>query len=361
LQYVIEHARQVSKEFDLCSHCIGRLYVSQIKRKSCKRLGNAIYKQLKKAEPPKCYICKNLYQRLKLCSERLQYLTDNVEFSSFMIGVTLAPSILDRDDLIRSRYKIKGAPGIKADVAGEIARRFRQKVGVAIDHVMPELIATVDLRKDTIDIYTRPVFVSGRYVKKTRGLPQKRRDCESIEKHIFEFLVKVTGARGMTITFVGHEDQNSLVLGCGRPFFARLVNPKRRTPKLPDTVKVRQITLHSLRMIKKLGLPVRFQSVARILVTTQDKVEKELLRSLRRIPESPVIIYEESGRINKKRISMLRYKRVSPNSIAITIEAEGGLPIKRFVEGSDVNPNITDMLETKCSCAKFDFLQVDVL
>ncbi len=361
LQSIIEQARQVSQEFELCSHCMGRLYVSQMRLKSCKRLGGSIYKKLSKEEPAKCYICKNLYQRLKSCAERLHDLTQDVEFSSFMVGVTLAPSIQDRDDLVRSKCRAKGAPGIKADVAREIAQRFGRKTDAAADHAMPELVATVDLRRDAIDIYTRPIFVFGRYVKKTRGLPQKRGGGESVEKHIFEFLSGVTGARSMTVTFVGHEDQDSLVLGSGRPFFARLACPKIRAVRFPDSAKAGQITLHSLKTVKKPCLPVRFQSVFRILVDTEDAAGQELLRSLERIPKLPVLIYEESGRINKKRISMLKYKRVSPKSISITATAEGGLPIKRFVEGSNVNPNISDMLETKCTCVKFDFLQVDLL
>jgi len=44
----------------------------------------------------------------------------------------------------------------------------------------------------------------------------------------------------------------------------------------------------------------------------------------------------------------------------LSIKAEGGLPIKRFVNGDDVLPNISKLLGISCICKEFDFLDVKV-
>ena len=40
------------------------------------------------------------------------------------------------------------------------------------------------------------------------------------------------------------------------------------------------------------------------------------------------------------------------------MEADGGIPIKRLVNGFSVIPNISSILNTDCSCEKFDVDQI---
>ena len=40
---------------------------------------------------------------------------------------------------------------------------------------------------------------------------------------------------------------------------------------------------------------------------------------------------------------------------------DGGVPIKSFIENSRVKPNISDILQNKCTCVQFDFKQIDVM
>ena len=56
----------------------------------------------------------------------------------------------------------------------------------------------------------------------------------------------------------------------------------------------------------------------------------------------------------------MRYKKNSKNVFTMTITAEGGLPIKRFIVGDDVLPNISAILDTPCMAQEFDFLDIIV-
>jgi hypothetical protein len=42
------------------------------------------------------------------------------------------------------------------------------------------------------------------------------------------------------------------------------------------------------------------------------------------------------------------------------MRVEGGLPIKRFVIGTDVTPNVSETIETNCIPDEFDFLEIIV-
>ena len=63
---------------------------------------------------------------------------------------------------------------------------------------------------------------------------------------------------------------------------------------------------------------------------------------------------------SEKKIFSVSHKKITKNSFSLSIKAEGGLPIKRFVNGDDVLPNISKLLGISCICKEFDFLDVKV-
>ena len=51
----------------------------------------------------------------------------NYSYRTFSVGVMLKPSIVDRDDSIRSQYKLKGIDSIKTDITRELGKSFSRK------------------------------------------------------------------------------------------------------------------------------------------------------------------------------------------------------------------------------------------
>ena len=72
----------------------------------------------------------------------------------------------------------------------------------------------------------------------------------------------------------------------------------------------------------------------------------------------PITVYEKSGKRYEKKILDLTYKKNSSNVFTVIISAEGGFPIKRFVIGDDVSPNISSLLDNSCVAQEFDFLDI---
>ena len=95
-----------------------------------------------------------------------------------------------------------------------------------------------------------------------------------------------------------------------------------------------------------------------IKISSETEFDSKNLKKLKDLCTSPVIVYEKSGKRSEKKIFKLEYFQESENELTLLIDVEGGLPIKRFVNGDDVNPSIANTLETPCECAEFDILDV---
>ena len=296
------------------------------------------------------------------------------EFKTFLLGVTMRPSVVDKDDFIRSKFHLIGAESVKSAFAHDLSKALSRSTKTKSQLLSPDLALTVNLRTDLVHARSMPTYVSGRYLKEKRGMPQKLVKChecngigcikcfatrESIEVNIVEYLCGIFVAESAKITWVGGEDKSSLVLGSGRPFFAQMINPKKRKPRMPKRQTLGQgLDLLSLKIIKSYPkMPVKFRSIIKVSVQTKDAISTMGLKLIKEMKNSSIAVYEKSRR-NEKMVYSVKYEKSSPKSLAVTLQVDGGLPIKKFIAGDDVFPNLTDMLETECTCEYFDFYGV---
>ena len=105
-QKIIPIANQIIKKYDLCDNCLGRLFSKQLHLSSNKLLGKKLKKN--KIITQKCYICKNLFENLDHFLKLMIDTSSDYFFTSFSVGTMIKPSIVDRDDCIRSQYKLRG-------------------------------------------------------------------------------------------------------------------------------------------------------------------------------------------------------------------------------------------------------------
>jgi tRNA pseudouridine synthase 10 len=96
-------------------------------------------------------------------------------------------------------------------------------------------------------------------------------------------------------------------------------------------------------------------------ILTENEIQTSSLKKLKKYLENPIIIYENSGKRSEKKIFNVKYKKNSKNKFTLIINAEGGLPIKRFVIGDNVVPGISQTIENNCKCDEFDFLGIKMI
>jgi len=376
-QKIIPIANQILKKYELCENCLGRLFLKQLHLSSNKLLGKKLKKNFHSTQ--KCYICKNLFNNLNHFLKLMLDVSSNYSFLSFGVGAIIKPSIIDRDDYIRSKYKLKGIDSVKTDISKELRKLFSRKTKKIIDFLDPDVTFTVNLKDESCQLRSKSIFLSGRYIKTLRGIPQKQKSCEncsgkgcrvcnfhgisefnSIEGIISQFLFKKFGGSTAKFTWIGGEDKSSLVLGTGRPFFVKIKNPLKRNLKLTNlTFDFLKIT--NLKIVSESPKnPLKFNSSIELKISTEDEIDSKNLKKLKDLQKHPIVIYEKSGKRSEKKISALKYKKNSSNTFTLFIIAEGGLPVKRFVNSDDVSPGISQILNTSCMCQEFDFLDIKV-
>lgn len=375
---VLVLSKKILHEYDLCDNCLGRLFAKKLGLLSNKRLGEKIHKKLK-TKTTRCYVCKNIFDVIPAYVEKMQEVSSEYGFQTFLVGSKIKPSILDRDDHLRSQFKLRGMEGIKTNITRQLAKQFAKKTKKRGQQLGPDITFMVDFKAESCGIQSKPVFLSGRYTKSDRNTPQKQKPCTnclgkgcsscsyhgiseygSVEGAMSKYFFEKFGATQVKITWIGGEDSTSLVLGSGRPFFAKLMGPKKRNLRLPKKIPLGNIIIFSLKQIKKMpATPVHFVSKTRLLISTEKPVSQDALTKLLQLRDT-IAIYEKSGKRAEKSIHDVKYKINSENSFYLSLVVDGGVPLKRLVSGEDVFPNVSDILENKSKCETFDFEQVRI-
>ncbi len=376
-QKIVPIANQILKKYELCDNCLGRLFSKQLHLSSNKLLGKKLKKNLNSTQ--KCYICKNLFDNLNHFLKLMLDVSSNYSFSSFSVGAMIKPSVIDRDDYIRSKYKLKGIDSVKTDVSKELRKSFSRKTKKIVDLLDPNVTFTINLKDESCTLRSKSISFSGRYVKTIRGIPQKQKSCEncsgkgcricnfhgisefdSIEGMLSQFFFEKFGGTTAKFTWIGGEDKSSLVLGTGRPFFVKIQNPLKRNLKLTSATFDFLKIIH-LKIVKESPKkPLKFNSSLEVKISTEDEIDSKNLKKLKNLPKHPIVVYEKSGKRSEKKVFSVKYKKNSSNTFTLFIKAEGGLPVKRFVNGDDVSPGISQILNTSCMCQEFDFLDIEV-
>ena len=368
-------ANSILKKYDLCDQCLGRLFSKQLHLSSNKFLGKKLKKNY--ASKGKCYVCKDLFSNLDYFLKLMLDLSSNYEFQTYGVGLIIKPSIVDRDDFIRSKYKLKGIDSIKTDIAKELIKLFTKKTQKTLDSFDPEITFTVNLKDESCQLHSKSITIFGKYIKSERGYAQKQTSCdncsgtgcrvcdfhgisefESIEGIISKLIFKKFGGTTTKFTWIGGEDKSSLVLGNGRPFFVKIKNPSKRKSKLSDE-KFDSVYVFNLKLVDTFPKkPLNFYSRIKIKISAKLQINSKKLKKLKDLTTCPIVIYEKSGKRYEKKIFDLKYKKNSTNLFTIIMSAEGGFPIKRFVIGDDVSPNISSLLDNSCVAQEFDFLNI---
>ncbi len=375
---ILLKSKSILMEYTLCDYCLGRFFIKLTRFSSSRRLGGSIKKSLNFKTVTTCYICKNLLSVLDIYVKAMQNSSTGYEFSSFLIGAILKRIIVEKDDRIRSKFRLRGTDSIKTEITRELGKIFAKKTGAILDRLLPDITLTMNFRTDKCEIKTKPVFLYARYLKNKRGISQKQESCkdckgtgcmfcdkhgivqfDSVEGKISKFLYEKFDTPQVKFTWIGGEDKTSLVKGDGRPFFAKLISPKKQNIRLPKKSILSEVTIKELRKIDYIPRgSIPFHSKTLISIITKKRISSKKLEKLKQIIGIPITVTDTYGKQSKKTIHSLRYRKNSLQSFTIQIDVDGGLPIKRFVEGNNVVPNITKILNTQCFCKKFDINQI---
>ena len=378
IQYLVN---EILRNYHLCDFCIGRLISNELDLKPSSNLGKKFNSKTKKSELRKCFICKNIFENFDQVVTHMIESSSSYQFSTFLIGSILKPSISDNEDIIRSKFKLKGAVNIKNQINHEVGKKFARKTKSKLDTTNPEITLKINFKDNSCKIHSRSLFMYGRYTKRKRNLPQKQTPCKncqgkgcfscdfhglenfnSVEGQIAKFVIGKFNSKQVKINWIGGEDKASLISGNGRPFFVKISEPRIRRLRIKKQNELNGIKLHDLRQIKNQPIDsVPFRSKVVVLVKSELPLQNNLLKKLLIVKNNPLVIKNQGERIVKKSIYDFKYKKLNLNTLKISMVVDGGVPLKSFIENSNVQPNLTELLQNRCICVQFDFEQIDVM
>ena len=369
---------EILKNYDLCEYCTGRVISKFVGKSSSKFLGKKYIKKFNKLSKKKCYICKNIFDNFDTMLSNIFEKSSNYDFKTYNLGIILKPSFLERDDYLKSKYKIKGIENIKFGIATELGKKISRRTKSKRVTDDPELFIQVNFKDESCVLRAKPIFVYGRYNKKIRKLPQKQGLCRScngvgchncdfkgientasIEGKISNFFIKRFNADQVKINWIGGEDQSSLVLGNGRPFFSKILNPKTRNQIMHKSSNLEGVNLSEL---KKITLQpkgtISFKSQVSITIDTKKPISSNQLKKLKFLENAEIKDVSRDKKNYHKRIYKINYKKLGKTSFILNLIIDGGISIKSFIQNSDLTPNVSELLENQCTCDKLDFKNI---
>jgi len=369
---------KILKNYDLCEYCTGRIISKIVAKPSSKFLGKKYNEKFGKISNQKCYICKNIFDDFDPILSNIIEKSSIYDFKTFHLGIMIKPSLLERDDFIKSKFKIQGIENLKFGISKELAKKLSRKTNSKRVLDNPDLFIQANFKDESCTLRTKPLFVYGRYNKKIRNLPQKQKFCSScngtgchncdfkgvlniktVESIISNFLIDKFHCKRIKINWIGGEDENSLVLGNGRPFFAQLINPKKRNQILRKTFDLQGIHLSELRKLSMQPKgPVPFKSQVSITVETEKPVFLTKLKKLKTLETVFIKDFSKNKKNFQKRIYKIDFKKTGKKRFILDLFVDGGIPIKSFIQNSSVVPNVSDLIENQCKCEKFDFRNI---
>lgn len=323
-----------------------------------------------------CYICKGLWQRLDTIVAAVELTTRQYDFSTFLIGLTMSHQICENEDYLRSIYKIRGRENIKSVMTKYIRKKFIEITAKKIDLANPEIVIVISLEKNHSDefgisIRSRSITLEGVYKKKSRPVifrnieftRDNRHKSNVIEDILRRKLISATGADFVSFSWLGKEDDDSLVLGKGRPFFATLKNPKRRFLKHDLNISSGNILIkirkNPIRMPNRL-LGFVFKVRVQVSCGGNDRISSIDLSHLNK-KDIFCVGFDNKNTHNIKLVYSMRAKVIDDRRFSVTLICDSGLPIRRFVDGyGETIPNIADILKKACKCDLFDVLNIYV-
>ncbi|MGZ5509540.1 MAG: hypothetical protein ACXWFC_03565 [Nitrososphaeraceae archaeon] len=304
---------------------------------------------------------------------------ENYSYRSFTIGSSLPYYMFDKEDYIRSRYKLKDREDIKSSFNFEIRNKFKSLSKKKLNLINPDIKINIFISGNneySITILSRSLYLLGRYNKKKfmaqreknslKNDPNGNDDKIISKKPTIETIIKKTLSNcirsdRMVFTWYGSEDDNSQVLGKGRLFLIQLINPRERTIKIN---KVFTDDGMSFKIIEKRdifgNIKRNFRIKNKIFIKASNPIDKIHLIKLMKLNNS-IISYRYKSKTIYKKIYYIKFKKLDPFHLIINVECDSGLFLRQFVEGRNlIEPNISLVLHTQCECLKFDIMDISV-
>jgi tRNA pseudouridine synthase 10 len=356
-------------------------------------------KRVPKQDPSKtCFLCEGKFQLLDGLIQKALDVVASYEFSTFLVGVELPVAVEEREDEFKATFNVSYGENIRHEFGRLLGKRIAEETGKEAEYLKPDIAIICNPFTDEVRLQVNPLFVSGRYRKLVRDIPQSKWFCsscrgrgcekcggtgkmypESVEELASKPLLEAAEGEKTSFHASGREDIDARMLGTGRPFVIEVSKPKKRFLDLNTIeaavnagavgkVEVSGLRFSSKELVRRLKRGESAQKEYRVLIDFEKDVSDEGLSLLEERlsgalikQQTPLrVLHRRADLVREKYIYEVKVKKVSLKRAEMKIRCQGGLYVKELVSGDEGRtlPNVSELLENRAKPLKLDVLNV---
>ena len=352
-----------------------------------------------------CYLCNDLFLSLQKYVNKAINKTENYEFNTFLCGTSPSSKIINQEDKFKAEFNLLESESFKNHFNREVGKLLSSIINKSPEFQNPDIvfIFSLDFVEFDVQLLIRSLFISARYNKLIRGIPQTRWPCRkcqgkgcsdcnfkgtqydtSVEQLISPLFIEKSLASGSKFHGAGREDIDVRMLGTGRPFILELKDPKKRNFNLShimeevNKLQAGKVVISNLKYSSKrevIALKSKAENTKKVykaLVEAEEAIDKTKfeinITSLRKIIENNKIYQRTPIRVSHRRADLIREKCVykiqseylSSNLFKFTIETQGGTYIKELISGDEgrTRPSFTEVFGNALICKELDVIDI---
>ncbi|MCL1905252.1 MAG: tRNA pseudouridine(54/55) synthase Pus10, partial [Methanomassiliicoccaceae archaeon] len=382
-------------------HCLGRLFGKLGTGMTNDQRGRMIrealaLKGIVTQAPDVCVLCDNIFDTLERYAEAAAESIMTVDSDNFLIGSRVDPEIAAKEKELWEELGTENAEPLKTELNREIGKLALPMIDRAVEFKSPQVVACVDTQFADVTLDIAPIFISGRYNKLSREIPQtiwpcracKGKGCPrckgvgkmyvtSVQEIIGDIAVEMSGGSDHALHGMGREDIDALMLGTGRPFVLEISHPRIRNINLDELEK--KANTSDLAKFNSLTFVTRDEvqrtkdlnptKTYKVRVRADGKVNKERVNEVARSFKNLCIDQRTPSRVEHRRADLVRKREIlwveadwiDESTFDLTLETESGTYVKEFVSGDDGRsvPNFSEVLGTQCRVETLDVLAIN--
>lgn len=339
--------------------------------------------------PKPCYICDDeINSLIEKAVIRIVEKSSEVEFETFYVGLTLPVSLEEKDERVKSFFKLKFGEAFKNELNREIIEEIKKKLTKKPEMRRPDVLFIYDAMKDQVSMQVNSIFLKSSYKKLVGGIAQTKwrgvddeNSTPSIEKMLEETLLPAYGGRGLKFHGAGREDIDVKMLGKGRPFIVEILEPKTRNVNLKKLrsefnrrfgkmVEVSEFVRTTYLDVPRLKLETESRRKSyKVVFETERKVSEEELKGLSEKLTGTVVNQRTPLRVLKRRKDKVRrktiyeafFRRLGSGLYESFVTCSGGLYVKELFHGDEERtvPSVAGLLNTKIKIVEMEVTGIE--
>jgi len=389
-------------EMGWCGRCIGRLFARCGKGLDNSVRGEAFIAEYgQEGERPSseesCSLCRGLFLEVDDLARSVLEELEGIEFDNFLVGTVIDYDTARQEKEIAEMWELECCEPMKGEMNRLIGKLVTAHIDSPVEFERPDVVAIVDSRFGSVTLQISPIFMTGRYRKLVRGIPQTKWFCrtcrgrgcprcggtgkmypESVEELIGAPILRALEGEEHFFHGMGREDIDARMLGNGRPFVLEIRKPRKRSAdakmleRLVSEHGSGKIEVEDLRLTSRSEVAAikeaRPAKSYRARVEFEGAVNTEKLKNVmgclagkRIVQKTPSrVVHRRADKYRERTVHAIEGQIIDDHTAVLEIKGEAGMYIKELISGDNNRtvPSVAELAGVPCKVTELDVIYI---